>query len=155
MTRIVSYTLIAVLLAPAPSAPTLLNDAEKIWLLEKGYWEYVQTNNVGRYRALWHNEFLGWPRSNPEPVRKDHITDWITAHTGKGETLKSYDLERLATQVTGNLATVTYRVRLTWADKNGTGQPSRSRIIHTWLRDVGGTWHIISGMSAPTDPEGR
>jgi ketosteroid isomerase-like protein len=92
---------------------------------------------------------------NPEPVRKDHITDWITTHTSKGEALKSYDLERLTTQVTDNLATVTYRVRLSWANKNGAGQSSTLRVIHTWLRSAGGTWQIISGMSAPTNAEGH
>ena len=155
MTRMVSYTLIAVLLAPALSAATPPNDANKLWSLEKAYWEYVQANDLGKYRTLWHGDFLGWPQSSPEPLRKDHITDWITARTSKRERLKSYYLERLATQVTDNVATVTYRVRLTWADKNGAGQPSTIRIIHTWLRDARGTWRIISGMSAPTNADGH
>jgi len=57
--------------------------------------------------------------------------------------------------VTDKFATSTYRVRLTWADKNGAGQPSTIRIIHTWLHNAGGTWQIISGMSAPTNAEGH
>jgi ketosteroid isomerase-like protein len=155
MSRIVRCTLIAVLFAPALFAALPSTDEEKVWSLEKAYWEYVKANDLQTYRTLWHTDFLGWPTMNAEPVRKDHITDWITTHTSKGETLKSYDLERLTTQVTDNLATVTYRVRLTWADKNGAGQPSTLRIIHTWLRNAGGTWQIISGMSAPTNADGH
>ncbi|HMK29351.1 MAG TPA: nuclear transport factor 2 family protein [Terriglobales bacterium] len=152
MTGIVRCTSILILLASALFAAP--GDAEKVWTLEKAYWEYVQANDLARYRTLWHTDFLGWPLVSPEPVRKDRITDWITAHSGKGETLKSYDLERLTTQVTGNVATVTYRVRLTWADKHGAGQPATLRIIHTWLRNGGG-WQIISGMSAPSNAEGH
>jgi ketosteroid isomerase-like protein len=71
------------------------------------------------------------------------------------ESLKSYDLERLTAQVTNKYATVTYRVRFTWTDKNGTDKPGSLRIIHTWLHDAGGKWQIISGMGAPTDAGGH
>ena len=115
----------------------------------------MKANDLERYRSLWHEDFLGWPSVSPQPLRKGHITDWITFRTSKGETLKSYDLEQLTAQVTGDVATVTYRVRYTFADKTGAGQPSQVRIIHTWLRSAGGKWQIISGMSAPTNAEGH
>ena len=155
MNRIVRCTIIVALLVPGLFAAIPSADEEKIWSLETTYWEYVKANDIQRYRTLWHNDFLGWPTMNPEPVRKDHITDWITTHTSKGETFKSYDLERLTMQVTDNLATATYRVRLTWEDKKGAGQSSTLRVIHTWLRNAGGNWQIISGMSAPTNAEGH
>jgi ketosteroid isomerase-like protein len=137
-------------MAALPSA-----NEENVWSLEMAYWEYVQANDLQTYRTLWHADFLGWPTMSPATVRKGQITDWITTHASKGETLKSYDLERLTTQVADNLAIVTYRVRLTWADKKGAGQAATLRIIHTWLRNAGGTWEIISGMSAPTNAEGH
>ena len=155
MTRLIQSVLMVVLLSASLFAAPPSSDTEKLWSLEKAYWQYVQANDLQNYGTLWHADFLGWPSVSPEPLRKDHITDWIKAHSSKGETLKSYELERLTTQVTGNLATVTYRVRLTWADKNGPGQPTTIRIIHTWVRDAGGTWQIISGMSAPTNAEGH
>jgi len=155
MNRIFRCTIIVVLLAPALLGALPSADEEKVWSLEKAYWEYVKANDLQAYRTLWRTDFLGWPTMSPEPVRKDHITDWITTHTSKGEILKSYDLERLTTQVTDNLATVTYRVRQTWAAKNGASQSSTFRIIHTWLQNAGGTWQIISGMSAPTNAEGH
>ena len=134
MPRIGLTILIGVLLTATLYATPLSSDADKLWSLEKTYWEYVQANDLQKYRSLWHTDFLGWPSVSPEPLRKDHITDWITAHTSKGETLKSYDLERLTTQVTGDIATTTYRVRITWADKAGAGNPTTVRVIHTWVR---------------------
>lgn len=155
MSRIVRMAFVLVLCAPTLFAASSSADAEKVWSLEKAYWQYVQANDLGKYRALWHADFIGWPSVSPEPLRKDRITEWITAHTSKGEGLKSYELERLTMQVSENLATVTYRVRSTWSDKSGTGQPSTIRIIHTWIRSAGSDWQIISGMSAPTNADGH
>ena len=154
--RLLRFTgLLFAVVTPTLSAAPPVAEADKLWSLEKAYWEYVQNNDLERYRDLWNRDFIGWPSVSPEPLRKDHVTDWITAHTSKGETLKSYDLERLTTQVTGDVATTTYRVRQTWADKTGAGLPSTVRIIHTWVRERDGAWRIVSGMSAPTNAEGR
>jgi len=147
---IVVIALASVLCAAQRSA-----DEKEVWSLEDAYWQYVKANDLERYRALLHADFLGWPYSSPEPAGKEQITEWITAHTSKGETLRSYELEYLKAQVTGKYATVTYRVRLTWTDKNRTDKPGSLRIIHTWLHDAGGKWQIISGMGAPTDAKGH
>ena len=155
MAKVVHCCGMLVLLTVTLAARTPDVDADKLWSLEKAYWQYVQANDLEHYRSLWHPDFLGWPSVSPEPLRHDHITDWIAAHTRKGETLKSYVLERLTIQVTGDIATTSYRVRSTWADKAGVGQPSTVRIIHTWTRKPGGAWQIISGMSAPTNAEGH
>ncbi len=154
MNRIAHPVIVALLLASALFGQPSASEKE-VWSLEDAYWQYAKANDFEHYLTLWHADFLGWPYNSPEPVRKGQITDWITAHTNKGETLKSYDLERLAAQVTGNHATVTYRVRLVWVDKNGTDKPGSLRIIHTWLRNSGGKWQIISGMGAPTNAEGH
>jgi ketosteroid isomerase-like protein len=155
MTRTIHCILIVVLLTAPLFAATPSADTEKLWSLEKAHWEYVQANDLQKFLTLWHTDFLGWPSTSPEPLRKDHITDWITAHTSRGESLQSYDLEPLSTQVTGDIATTTYRVRLRWADKAGGGRPSTIRVIHTWVRSPSGIWQIISGMSAPTNAEGH
>ena len=127
----------------------------QIWNLEKTYWEYVKANDLEKYRALWHENFLGWPFVSPTPVRKDHITNWITSNTSKGITLQSYSMEQLAIQVTGDIAMDYYRIRATWA--NGAGaevKTDRLRITHTWTR-THGTWQIISGMSSPLTATGQ
>lgn len=146
---------IVVLLTAAGAAQTHSADVQKVWSLEETYWKDVKANDLEHYRSLWHADFLGWPYVSPEPRRKAKITDWITDHTSRGETLKSYALERLVLEQTNNLVTSTYRVRATWVDKNGAGSPQTARIIHTWIKGPNGEWQIISGMSAPTDADGH
>ena len=127
----------------------------QIWQLEKAYWEYVKANDLENYRALWHENFLGWPFVNPAPVRKDHITDWITANTSKGISLHSYSIEQLAIQVTGDITANSDRINFTWANSAGAGvRTDRMRITHTWIRTYG-TWQIIGGMSSPVNETGR
>ena len=155
MRRIARPAIVVIVLASVVFAAQRSADEKAVWSLEDAYWQYVKANDLERYRTLWHSDFLGWPYSSPEPAGKEQITEWITAHTSKGETLRSYELERLKAQVTGKYATVTYRVRLTWTDRNGTDKAGSLRIIHTWLRDDGGKWQIISAMGAPTDTEGH
>jgi hypothetical protein len=65
---------------PAPAS----GDEQTLWNLERAYWRYVENNDLAAYSALWHNDFLGWPSISSVPVRKDHITDWITTQTSKG-----------------------------------------------------------------------
>ncbi|HVO47802.1 MAG TPA: nuclear transport factor 2 family protein [Steroidobacteraceae bacterium] len=155
MKRLARLAIAAALLSSPLFAGQPSADEKKVWSMEDTYWRYVQANDLEHYRTLWHKDFLGWPLSNPEPARKAQITDWITLHTSKGESLKSYDLERLAAQVTDNLATVAYRVRLHWVNQKGAPVPGSLRVIHTWQRNAGGEWQIISGMAAPTNADGH
>lgn len=155
MKRIASSAIAVVLLAGPLFAGLPAEPEKEVWSLEDTYWRYVQANDLERYRTLWHGDFLGWPSSSPEPVRKAHISDWITAHTSVGERLKSYDLERLPAQAIGDYVTVTYRVRMTWVNKEGVDRPSSLRVIHTWLHNAGHRWQIISGMSAPLNAQGH
>jgi Domain of unknown function (DUF4440) len=138
----------------ACARPPSANEGQ-VWALEDSYWSYVKANDMERYRGLWRQDFLGWPLSSPQPVRRDHITDWITAHTGVGESLKAYALERLASQATADFVTVTYRVRLTWLTKDGTEKPGGLRVIHTCLKGPGDGWQILSGMAAAPDAQGH
>jgi len=130
-------------------------DEAEVWSLEKSYWEYAKANDLDKYRALWHEKFVGWPSVSASPVRKDHITDWMTSNTAKGLFLKSYGLEQLAIQVTGDIAVDHYRIRIDWAgSKPVDAKTDVVRITHTWLRHDG-KWEIIGGMSAPVNAEGK
>jgi ketosteroid isomerase-like protein len=144
------------MLLPVPLFAAQPAASEKqVWSLEDEYWRYVQANDLGHYRTLWRSDFLGWPLASPEPVHKDHITDWITAHTSVGETLRSFDLERLAASASGEYVTVAYRVRMTWVDKNGAEKLGGLRVIHTWLASADHQWQIISGMAAAPNAQGH
>jgi len=145
----------AVVLCASRLVAAPLSTDKEVWALEKAYWHYVQTDDLNSYRSLWHANFLGWPYVSPEPLGKDHITDWLTAYKKNGDTLNSYDVEQLSIQVTGDLVTTTYRMHARWLNRSGANKTEVTRIIHTWLRDKDGSWHIISGMSAPVNSEGH
>ncbi|HEY4271054.1 MAG TPA: nuclear transport factor 2 family protein [Candidatus Udaeobacter sp.] len=142
-------------LAATAFAQNPANDETEVWQLEKAYWEYVKANDLEKYRALWNDNFLGWPFVSSAPVRKDHITDWITTNTFKGIKLQSYSIEQLAIQITGDIALDYYRINASWADSKGAEtRADKFRITHTWIR-TRGTWQIIGGMSTPVNAEGK
>ncbi len=115
----------------------------------------MKANDLESYRALWHDDFLGWPFVSSVPLRKDHITDWITANTSKGIKLQSYSIEELAIQITGDVAINYYRIKATWANSKGVEVKTDAlRITHTWIR-THDTWQILGGMSAPVNTEGK
>jgi len=143
------------LLAATVFAQDSLKDETQIWNLEKAYWEYVKASELEKYRALWHENFVGWPFVSSAPVRKDHITDWITANTSKGLKLQSYSIEQLAIRVTGDVAIDYYRIKANWAaSETAEARIDALRITHTWIR-THGTWQILGGMSAPVNADGK
>ena len=137
-------------------AADLSKDEDQIWNSEKAYWEYVKANDLEKYRALWHPDFVGWPSVSPEPVHKEHITDWITDNTAKGLKLQSYSIEERAVHVTGDVAIDHYRIKANWAkgDSSEVTRTDNVRITHTWVR-TNGAWQILGGMSAPVNAEGK
>ena len=121
---------------------------QAIWDLEHSYWRYVQENNLSAYLSLWHKDFLGWPFVNEAPVRKDHITDWITSRTTKGLAFRLVALKLAGIQISGDLAVVCYWVKTQWADKAGASTDVNLRVMHTWVKAADG-WQIVGGMSMP------
>jgi ketosteroid isomerase-like protein len=108
-----------------------------------------------KYLALWHEDFLGWPFVSSVPLRKDHITNWITSNTSKGVRLQSYSIEQRAIHVTGDVAINHYRIRANWANNEGAEvRTDVLRITHTWIR-THDTWQILGGMSAPVNEKGQ
>jgi ketosteroid isomerase-like protein len=122
-------------------------DEKSVWDLEHTYWEDVKALDLKSYLELWHPNFVGWPSVSPQPVHKDHITDWMTAISSRGLHLKSYKLEPSASQAMGNIVVNYYWITMVWADKDGHGDPQTLRVTHTWLKDDQG-WRIVGGMSA-------
>jgi ketosteroid isomerase-like protein len=152
MFRIISLFLA---LAVTAFAQNSAKDQTQVWRLEKAYWEYVKANDLEKYRALWSDNFLGWPFVSSAPVHKDRITDWITANTSKGIKLQSYSIEPLAIQATGDVAIDHYRIKAIWADAEGIqAKIDTMRLTHTWIR-TNGTWQILGGMSAPVNADGK
>ena len=126
-------------------------DEDAVWKLEHSYWEYVKAQDVASYKALWHENFVGWPSFSPQPVRKDHVADWLTNYKAKGLRLKSYSLKPAASQKSGQVVVVHYWVSMAWTGTDNSEQPETIRVMHTWLKGENG-WHIISGMSMREAP---
>jgi ketosteroid isomerase-like protein len=126
-------------------------DEQALWALERAYWQYVEKNDLAAYSNLWHQDFLGWPSVSSAPVRKDHITDWITSQTSKGLAFKAREFKPAGIQVTGDVTFACYWITFKWVDKDGKGAAHTLRITHAWLRS-GKDWRIIGGMSMP-EPE--
>ena len=147
--------LLALTTATAAFAADSKNTETQIWNLEKAYWDYVKANDLEKYRALWHEQFLGWPFSSSSPARKDNITDWITKNTSQGIKLQSYDLEQVGIQVIGDIVADHYRIKMTWSGPKPADMKTETlRIHHTWVR-TGDTFQIIAGMSAPVNADGK
>jgi ketosteroid isomerase-like protein len=119
---------------------------QTIWDLEQAYWRYVQENNLSAYQGLWHKDFLGWPTMSSAPVRKDHITDWITSQTSKGLAFKLVEFKPAAIQLTGDVGVVCYWAKYKWVEKDGSGMERTLRVTHSWVKTAD-SWAIIGGMS--------
>jgi ketosteroid isomerase-like protein len=141
-----TFVLAALLLAPSQGLSQTTE--QTLWNLEHAYWSYVQNNDLPAYADLWHKDFLGWPSVSAAPVRKNHITDWITAQTSKGLAFKTVEFKPAAIQVNGNMAVTFYWITYKWLDRDGNGATHTLRVTHTLLKD-GKDWHIIGGMSMP------
>ena len=121
---------------------------QTVWELEHAYWRYVEKNDLSDYLKLWHKNFLGWPSVSSAPVRKDHITDWITSQTSRGLTFKTVEFKPAGLQVTGDIVVACYWVTYQWLGHDGKGPMRTIRITHSWVKN-GREWQIISGMSMP------
>lgn len=139
--------------AVVSAAPGAKADEDKVWQLEHSYWEYVKALDVAGYRSLWHEDFVGWPSTEPMPLRKDHIADWLSSDIAEQNTLKCYKLEPAAITVVDNVAVVHYHLTERWADKSGKSEPPRTiKVTHTWLRTKD-SWQIVGGMAAVVKTE--
>ncbi len=141
--------------APFSFSRLFLNMEAKVWDLEKAYWEYVKANDIERYRALWHDNFIAWPPLSSAPIRKDQVTDWLTENISKQIKLDSFSLEQLAVHVIRDIAIVYYRIKMVWAGPGPTESSTELfRVTHTWLR-TNESWQIIGGMGSPVNANGK
>jgi len=140
--------LLVALCAALPAHAQQSEDEKAVWKLETTYWEDVKALDLENYKTLWHENVIGWPYVNSQPVRKDHTADWIAHYTDKGLRLQWFSIHQADSQTTGDAVVTHFWVTTLWADKAGHGEPTTSRITHTWIKTDKG-WQIIGGMSAP------
>jgi ketosteroid isomerase-like protein len=148
MQRYLAFGFVGLLAMAQQALASNTDDEQALWRLERAYWQYVEKNDLVAYSNLWHQDFLGWPSVSSTPVRKDHITDWITSQTSKGLTFEQGEFKAAELKVTGDVAFACYWISFTWTDKEGKGASHTLRITHAWVRSGKG-WRIIGGMSMP------
>jgi hypothetical protein len=138
------------LAAPAAAQSRPMSAAEmEVWQLEEDYWKFAQAYDLTSYRALWHDQFVGWPSSETVPVGKSGIGGWLERRKAAGQSLR-YKLRREAVRQIEGAVVVHYSVAVDWVAKDGKAESEISRITHTWIK-VDGRWTIITGMSAPAE----
>ena len=139
-----------ILATAAAAQPKEMSAAEKeVWQLEEKYWEYAQAFDLQSYRGLWHEEFVGWPRSEATPVGKSKIGGWLERRKNAAQTLR-YKLQPEAVRQIEGAVAAHYTVSMEWVAKDGKVEREDARITHTWMK-VDGKWKIITGMSAPVE----
>jgi len=149
--RLLSLIGACLILAAAVAAQAKeMSAAEKeVWQLEENYWKFAQAYDLESYRTLWHEEFVGWPRSEAVPVGKSGIGGWLERRKNAGQTLR-YKLERRAVREIEGAVVAHYTVHVEWVASEGKAESEVSRIMHTWVKS-GGRWKIITGMSASVE----
>lgn len=147
------FSLAAACLLLAVAAVAQMKEAtaaeREVWQLEEDYWKYAQAYDLESYRTLWHDQFVGWPRSEPAPVGKGGIGGWLERRRATGHSLR-YKLERRAVRQIEGAVVAHYTVHVEWVAKDGKAESEVSRITHTWVKS-GSRWKIITGMSAPIE----
>ena len=133
--------------SPVFAAAPKTGVADKIWQLEHSYWEYAKAHDVEGYRRLWREDFVGWPSSEPLPIHKDHIGDWVLEEKKEQHSLNCYKLDPAGIVVVKNVAVAHYRLTERWDSPNGKGNPRTIKVTHTWLKN-GDNWQILGGMAA-------
>lgn len=146
--RRVAFVLLAVGLGGCSLAtPSASTDAEaEIWALERRYWEDNRDAKYEEIIATWHEDFLGWPESEPAAIDKDEGARYVRrAFTAPAS--YEFEIDRGGVVFCGDVAVNHYRIHLTTTDEKGIAERSSLRITHTWVREDGG-WKVLGGMSA-------
>ncbi|MHA2032899.1 MAG: nuclear transport factor 2 family protein [Candidatus Kariarchaeaceae archaeon] len=122
----------------------------EVWRLEELRVEYIKARDVENFRAMYHQDFIGWPSRVTSPVEHSDLGYRIIEAIEKGRELPQIRLRREAVQIFDNIAIVHYassRSYLSESDDDTIGD-KWMKVTHTWMR-VGVTWKIIGGMAAP------
>jgi len=114
---------------------------EEIWALEEAYFANMYKANYEAVLAMIHDQFLGWPGTEPQPIDKEGSARFMKKLAPKpiACTLK---IEREGIRVMGEVALTQYILHVTVS----AAKTRSSRIIHTWVKE-GGRWKVLGGMS--------
>jgi len=151
----------AVAQQPAARQPahTRVPSAEEcqVWHQEEAYWKYAAANDVEGYRALWHEDFVGWGDGSEAPLGKAHVGDWIPGLHADSTKRWSYELRPMSVRSYGDGVVATQYAETDYFTDVASGKKTTNgwgKITHTWKR-FGDRWLIITGMAAPIEAPPR
>ena len=150
MYRLIQILVLAHCLSTNAVSAELSADEQSVWNLEVSYWEYVKSNDITNYRALWHERFVGWPGFSRSPVDKNVIHQWIAPYHEDPSRKFDYELQMESVRSHGaDIVVAHYLVHGKFLSADNADElpgAYSTRITHTWQRNSDG-WLIITGMS--------
>ena len=121
------------------------NVEEEIWSLEEDYISYFSKANHEAILSLYHSRFLGWPDLRNHPVGKNSAAKFLNENYPE-PTQSAFKIKREGIRVVNDVVITHYLLKISWVDDNGVEQTSKSRLIHTWVKEDS-HWKIFGGMS--------
>ena len=96
--------------------------------------------------ADYHEDFLGWPHTSPNPKRKADMPESLQQNFPEPSD-DILEFERAGIQVKDNLAITHVKLHITSTGEDEEEIKQSLRITHTWIREAG-EWQILGGMSS-------
>jgi len=141
------FTFVAVILF-SPLAYAQSDVEQLIWQQESRYIRAYRDADHNSVMMLWHQNFLGWPSAEREPIRKQQGQDFLKLRYRQSGQWQ-FKIEPQSIQITDDIAITQYLLK-TWSANVSNPKRFRvNRIVHTWLKGTKGQWKILGGMSAP------
>ncbi len=139
------FALLVIVRAGPLVAQEMSAQEQAVWQREETYWRYVKAGDVENYMTLWHEGFVGWPRTSASPVEKAGIRQVFQQLAAQRRQL-SYEFLQKVVHVRGDVGVADYSVKVSYTDKEGKAQTDLQRLTHTWVKS-GDRWLILGGMS--------
>lgn len=128
----------------------------EVWNLEELRVKYIKSRDVDNFRAMYHENFIGWPSQATSPVGHSDLGYRIIEAIEEGRDLPRVRIRREAVRIFENIAIVHYASSRSFGSDSD-DDPSNGKwikVTHTWMR-VGDTWKIIGGMAASLPKENK
>ena len=146
-----AVSILLVATSALPQELPLSKDQQEVWNREEAYVTAVRTRNADAYLSLLHEDFVGWPYFDHDPVGKSDVRkDPFSQHRNTENVVETYDFKRKALQVFGDTAVAHYVVTIT-SNRDGKETSRTVRVTHTWMKSHG-VWLIVGGMSSLVEP---
>src|SRR5215469_17881655 len=102
-----SWLLVAA--AAVAQEASLTKEQQEVWNREEAYWNAMRSRDAKAFVALWHEDFVGWPHFDEEPIHKSDLRK-NPFRAFRTDVIQTYEVTRKAVQVFGDTAVVFYLV---------------------------------------------